>query len=278
MAKYNLASNKQDIHIVIFSGFSDQNYLNDVIIALNSFTAYGVSPQNIHCFVPTSIVSYLNQINRSINAHEYTKYSVEVPKIQAKYLINLVTGHGSPKGIQYKSSNGLGEIKPYDYFNAVHSIPTLELGVFVLGQCFAGIFNFWESVHNNKNYVFIGATGTHSSLNSEITTNVWVNVFLYFFSTWFSLNFRDKDVNGDSVNDLLDCFKYAGAKTSQLILKNRSKWYREIRRLEDSLSNPHIKPLDRDNALSKMNEAMDALYSVQEPWILNANQAREIVF
>jgi hypothetical protein len=275
---FPLIGSKADFHIIIFSGFSNQHYRNDVLNAVNFFIAYGIYPRNIHCFVPPPMVQLLNQPNNQINVFDLSQYSTQVQLIPAKYVINLVTGHGSPSGIQFDNPpNGVGEIKPFDYFSPIHAISTLELGIFILGQCYAGIFNFWDSNQANKNYVFIGATGTHSSLNSELPDGNWGNVFLYFFSLWFSLSNIVKDVNGDSICDLLDCFKFASAKTSNLILENRTRWYREIRSIEISLSNPLLTAFEKDNLISKMNERIDALYSVQEPWILNANQARKVI-
>jgi hypothetical protein len=54
------------------------------------------------------MVYFLNQVNSQVNAHDFSKYSIEVPKIPATYILNLVTGHGSPKGIQFDNSqNGI---------------------------------------------------------------------------------------------------------------------------------------------------------------------------
>jgi hypothetical protein len=279
MVKINIEENKSDLHIIVFSGFSDQNYLNDALVCVCSFLDYGISPNNIHCFVPVSTSRFILDFNSHVNVYDFRNYAVEAPKINAKYIINIVTGHGSPKGIQFDNSqNAVGEIRPFEYVKAIQAIHNLELCIFIFGQCYAGIFNFWDSNQGDKKFVFIGATGTHSSLNSEVINNFWMNVYLFYITTWFTLNKNTRDVNGDGYCDLLDCFKFAGAETSQLILKNRSKWYREIRSVEGSLNNPHLEPLDRNNAISKMNSLMDALYSIQEPWILNANLARNIFF
>jgi hypothetical protein len=54
-------------------------------------------------------------------------------------LVVVVTGHGSDLGI-----NALPPISPFALIESLKNIAGLTYGLVVLGQCYAGIFNFLE--------------------------------------------------------------------------------------------------------------------------------------
>lgn len=274
METFDLANNKNEICVILFSGSSQENHLADLLISFFDFKDYGVSPHNINVFVPNSSLSQLQEYMPEATFFDCLDYSNLVPTLAGKYLINIVTGHGNVYGIQNGSSSS---ISPTEYLAPIKKSKNFELAILVFGQCIAGVFNFLDARATKPIFCFIGATGLHSSLNYEVNPQITSNVFLSYFTNWFSESQKRQDVTGDGVTDLLDCFKFAGSETSQLILKSRAKWYSQMRAHEGKLLGGNLTPLEESAAHTNVEELLKLIHSVQEPWILNSNQFRSVL-
>lgn len=76
----------------------------------------------------------------------------------------------------------------------------------------------------------------------------------------------------------MDCFKFAGVLTGQLLESSRQNWYKEIRDFESRLLNSYLNEGEKRSFQDEIQDRLRLIHTYQEPWILNANLAREIVF
>ena len=210
-------------------------------------------------------------------------------EIKSDSAIIIVTGHGSAKGIPILST---GRISPKSIADSLRSISNLKIGIVVLGQCYAGIYNYIDA-STNPNLIVIGATNLHNSLsapltprnpilyqNKKIFDNWNANFFIYFFMDWI---LKPVDIDGDNKFTIMDAYKYAGFKSNQKLEEIKIDHSKKIKNLLFKDEEIKQKPspsdkLETEASDKKLEEELKILYLHQEPWILNANTARNTTF
>lgn len=215
-------------------------------------------------------------------------------------IVLIILGHGSPQGID--SHN---QLKPHDLINIIHSKNQLKKCVVIFGQCYSGIYNYTNLIkecsiddQDKPIICFIGASGLNSSLSSTVSIELnsrplnWVaNIFLCCFFIWIENNQICRDIDGDSKETLADAYKFAGVHTSAHLLQAKAdialKLYPlqqtlyDKQKLRDASDDPSINlnlDMDIKGLETRIKLFASINHTIQDPWILNANKARDIVF
>lgn len=203
--------------------------------------------------------------------------------VNAENLFVVSSCHGGLAGIGVTDS-----IKPYDLVTAIKKNANISNCLVFLGQCYAGVFNYSNVSDENKNIVYIGATGMRSGLSTllkwDIDTNQsfsWcANIAVYYMFKWLE---SPVDVDGDGSYSIMDLYKYVSFKTNEkteIVEKAEefkflnTKIATEIDKRLQSGKSDVIKALDA--------QAVDALIQYiiphQDCWILNAIPASNMHF
>jgi len=282
------------------SKLNDVRHLNDIIWYVDCLRSKNVPEDKIHIFQdhPESQLHF-GPFDITKNIHPLSKYLELAPQIQATGLVFVVfTGHGSHLGIH---TDGDIVISPSQFVNTTRKMPGLSNGVLVVGQCYAGIFDFLEAT-DAPEICCIGATRLHISLSAgqpfqiqevklvnksgKILQPWYTNVFLFYFFDWIR---EVKDIDGDGAASILDGFKYAGAMTNNALLEakaiasidfrgdiERSKQYiRDFFKLSPE-EKEKVNMIEFDTHYVTATEGAKDLLHHQEPWILHANLLRSL--
>ncbi len=285
MTCLDYSNSKNEIGLVFFTGFDQPKDKVDGFVQKLFFENYGLNQSNMHFFVSPLTESRLRAefgMSCSVNFYDPLGYSTIIPTLTYKCLIVVVAGHSGLYGVGYdfidsSSLRQTGEISPTDLVNAVNLNSTLDAAVLILGGCLSGTFNFLNTKKYKHKFCIVGSTGFHNSLNSELSNGVVGNVFLFFAARWFDPSIK-KDVDGDGLDSIMDCYKYAGTSTAELLKTSRTSWYLEIKGFEHDLSNIYLSEEKKRYLRDEIQQRLSLIHTYQEPWILNANDAREIIF
>lgn len=243
--------------------------LNDVYV----FTDHAVPAQHLGPFGITKIFA--------IGA-----FATEVVKLTTyDAVVTTVTGHGHQTGI---GAPGVG-LSPQQLCAAIRTVPGVKIGALVLCQCYAGIFNYIDA-RTSPPLVLIGATNLHLSVSAGLnlqapilnTSNQpalqsWMgNIFMFSFFYWLA---SPTDVDGDGQLTLMDAYKYAGTDSNSALVTIKRGLHFAIEQASE-----HLKQLRAQGAQAavlgaaeqKLQTLLETLYLHQEPWILNADQARVV--
>jgi hypothetical protein len=281
-----------------------ERHLKDVVLGLSVLVdTLKIHRQNISLLLDSQPISIQHQQTHDSlltyidKIHPISDFNNIITKTTLPNIVVLIFGHGSIDGLDanYK-------LKPFELVNILHSRQNLESGVVVFGQCFSGIYNFVELYGNkssNAHLCFLGASNLNSSLSSAQLNEGqlrWVaNLFMLFFFDWLSI--KGVDIDGDGRTTLMDVYKYAGGRTSENLLTAKEKiastlYYaqKELDQIETEYKNKNFTTseeetkfkdkyeFDKDFLLRTIKNASDIKHTVQDPWFLNSNKAREIEF
>lgn len=303
-----------DSHWCIVSGHSDLNDIKDIFFAVTCLKTAGVRNDHIHIFASLNVSQASPDRLRCSDLKNILQHIWYLPgdfpsvisKIKGRNLTVVVAGHGSEYGIATDPV-----ISPEMMASTLLSKRCFKRVLVVFGQCFSGVFN-WTNVRrkNKKKAVeacFLGGSGltvftafdllklgkqnnrflTLESLNvlqklmTQYKFGSWpVNYFLFQFFSWV---LKPRDLDGDGKNTALDAFKYVSILSNEnasLVAGFRlSHAVDQIvkHRLDSVASN---NPWDSVVKISQDQMEKDLADSLmpQDPWILNAHEARRIVF
>lgn len=280
------------------SGSDEDRFLDDIFFGISCLTHRGVSLQNILIFVdrPSGsgfVAAHGFPIDLAIySTSEFA--NILQSKLNEK-LVVVVTGHGTETGIHAEKN-----IRPYDLISTIKSLQNLNCGLLVLGQCFAGTFNFMDArgkggkSKNQKtpDICIMGATDLHVSISSTIDissvdclsgfncTKFWLaNLFLFYFMFYIAF---PEDTDGDGFITVVDTYKIAGIGANRQLITAKSSAFLEMYNIlaEANINSSSNIPL----AQQLEQKARDDYFSTsaivltsQNPWILHANLARQLL-
>ena len=164
----------------------------------------------------------------------------------------------------------------------------------LLSQCYAGVSNFIDANPSSGcQFCIVGATGLHYSISfSSKAQNILIKDNLnavfrddwaanIFFVSFFNWLVHPVDVDGDGKNTVLDAYRYAGVLSGQWLIEIKCAAVLDIHRripaLYSILNDPLSDNLKKEQAFSEIRQITIFLSEPQEPWILHANFARNIV-
>lgn len=141
---------------IFVSGSTEDRHLYDIVIGIDCLRKKGVADDNIFVFTdhPEKHV-HLPLYNVTKNVYTTADLKTTLPQIKGfEVAVTVVGGHGSPSGITVQGAN----ITPQELIDSIRSIPGIKAGVAILGQCYAGLFNFTNAGSGDPQLVVIGST------------------------------------------------------------------------------------------------------------------------
>jgi hypothetical protein len=222
---------------IFISGSDEERFIDDIRFGLDILQDKNISLENIKVFIDGE----KNIIESSFaNAELIPKiFSIkslenELRKKPYKNVILFTTGHGDENGLQ-----GEQALPSFKLIEFVRSIPGLQSGLLVIGQCYAGVFHYMDAETTPK-LCIIGSTGFEVSLSLESNSIVntlkkiastqgneqvflphglkiknWkANIFLFFFFIWLH---EPKDIDGNNELTVMDAYKFASIRTNMIL-------------------------------------------------------------
>jgi hypothetical protein len=268
---------------------SEPRHLNDVVLGVDALRKRGTPDGDIHVFTehPAATV-HLGPFGIT-QVHPLSAFGATLRGLQPyESALVIVAGHGRTDGIGSRTTL----LSPFELMRAVRDIPGLKCGGIVLGQCFAGIFNFPDATVAPE-LALIGATNLNESLSTSIELDQpilqldgtpglsgWLaNIFLYYFFAWLT---RPTDVDGDGALTLMDAYKFAGTQSNLTLTRLKGVFSiqaaEQLRDVQDMAR--LLPPTDprRAAANERLQQTLLCLHLHQEPWLLNAKLVRDIEF
>lgn len=280
------------------SGEPEERHVLDLAFGLKCLEVAGVSQADISIYIDGKDRQLISQLitNGSSNPPSI-KESKDFPSDQTKNahenMVMFVTGHGGIEGIDAPKP-----ITPYALLQQIKGAPSLKQAVLYLGQCHAGVFNYIGAGRrlaaaegSEPELIIVGATNLHNSLSASTQEALvngpvnWIaNLFLLHVFKWIS---NPMDIDGDGRTTVIDSYKYAGAMSNganknikiQSFVRSLELHPKWIAAQSAYQSNPNSQTQLTMDALQTQYEAvLDAQYTHQECWILNAIPAQAIEY
>lgn len=288
-----LYSKENTVWVFVAAGNAEARHIWDILWGITVLKRKGVKDSQIFVFSDFSHMNTnLNTFGITQNLFHAKYLKSELQKLSAfDHLVMIVSGHGNHHGLPVSGS----KLTPNDLVGAIRSCQNLKSGTMILGQCYAGVFNFLPA-SKEPEIVIVGATNLHSSLsstiklnhpihcpNSKYVLNSWLaNIFLFYIFEWL---LNPLDIDGDGRHTVSDLYKYAGVHANQHLLNLKAelaltydKWCIEAKQqLEEHQSKVKELPeIELKSITSQLHNNLTNLYLHQEPWILHANLSRGI--
>jgi len=276
---------------VFLSGSDEERFISDIEFYIYCLLHREFPSNNILIFIDhPSGINFNSASNLIMGIETYSTIEIQqkLSDKDFKKIVILVTGHGNHNGIAAET-----DIKPHHLINTLKSINNLEYALIVLGQCFAGTFNFLEARSTDPStkkvippeICIVGATNLTYSVSTPIcveeTEATWqANIFLFFFMS----SVRDKiDLDGDSHTTVLDAYKLAGIHTTETLVVEKKQAFKNIfdNLVTSTVSQLQSTPVSQElaqKAKDDLLESSEIILLNQDYWILNANLARQLKF
>lgn len=274
----NICSNTKFLFILTSSDKIEDRFLYDAEICIHTIHGKGVQLSNIVIATDSdnSMILAKCPSMRGVMFVSSQQLLDTIRTLECINLIILADCHGSIHGIDAKSP-----IKPYPFTEAIKNNPFVTNVVVFFGQCYAGIYNWVDVRQEEKNIIYIGATGFDSSLSYGLSGIRWAaNISLIAFFKWL---LDPKDIDGDGVLTVMDLYKYIAVFTNNVTDDIEKQ---QTSKLVDAKVELKIAMKERGSspdAMTKLEqEAIEAMenYIVphQDPWLLNAFSAQQVQF
>ncbi|MBD1825027.1 hypothetical protein H6F51_21395 [Cyanobacteria bacterium FACHB-DQ100] len=281
---------------VFLSGSDEDRFLSDISFGVQCLLHRKFPMQNILLFIDQpsgSNFAYAYSFPTGIQVHQTAQLEVELCSRNFKKLVVVVTGHGGITGIVASP-----DIQPCPLLEVIKSLTDIEVALVVLGQCYAGTFNFLEARSINQTgkvlppeICLLGATDLAASLSAsvDLSTITTINQFqcslkwsANLFLIYFMLHVASPiDLDGDNRFTVLDAYKAAGIGTNTHLLNLRQQTLREfyaviLSSTVSQLTQQVVAQQLAEKARQDLMAASEAVLTNQSPWILHANLARKL--
>ena len=284
---------------VFISGSDEERFVDDISFGIQCLLSRGHLLNKILVFIdqplgpafsstyrlPTGLIVYATKELQQVLGDQ-----------NSSTLAVVVTGHGNHNGVAASP-----DIQPYNLLSIVKGLPSLGSALIVLGQCFAGTFNYLEarSTHPKTRKIIppevciIGATDLNFSVSlpfdiSQDSNLVqfaceksWnANLFLFYFMLQL---LKQIDIDGDGKHTVIDAYKVAGISTNGELLRGKVRAYIDIfqiiqRSTVSQLKQTSVAQQLAEKAREDIAKVSEVILINQNPWILNANFARQLEF
>ena len=294
----------KDARWALLASTSEQRHIHDLAYIAHRLILCGVPPEQIAFFsdfgaLRQEVDSFQFQASKTYPIKHFIRSSEWFS--DASFLGVAVSGHGSGAGLAHNHERV--ELRSHEFYKAIRDSGAMS-SLVVLGQCYAGIFNFSDVGYTPPpQIVVVGATGFHQSLSIDglklslpiprATDPLSSWNMNYFLVSFFDALHLKKDVDGDGVATVSDLFRYAASNTNdmlRLVKSNLSKSFDEWCLKEKdgvkwkrSQAEKKTKPSEIAQKERLLNEAAESekllnvklsnFHTHQEPWLLNARIA-----
>lgn len=281
---------------------SEPRHIFDLIYAYKILYQIGIDKKKIYLFSDTffdSNISFSNIFDHTIsNIRELENISSSLKLNFQENLFVAVSGHGIEQGFS--------SFKSLSFINILKQSKA-KYCCCIFTQCYAGIFHYIDTQKNKEEinctkFVVLGSTNLNMSISvlsdnldlfTPINSEPWsANIFFINVFNWLYItknNFSHADIDGDNFASLLDCYRYAGVISNKNFEENKSKNILDLlsiyNQIPASINNILASSLSIEEKNFKINILYYNLNSLtnfislhQEPWILNANLARDLHF
>lgn len=229
---------------VFISGSDEKRFVDDISFGIQCLRSRGFLLKNILAFIDQPLGPAFGSTYRlpeGLTVRTTNELQQVLGNQNSSTLVVVVTGHGNHNGIAASP-----DIQPYNLLSIVKGLPSLGSALIVLGQCFAGTFNYLEarSIHPETRKTIppevciIGATDLNVSVSLPVDISQdpnlaqfaceksWsANLFLFFFMLQLA---QPIDIDGDGKHTVMDAYKVAGIFTNDVLLKNKVRAYTDI--------------------------------------------------
>lgn len=287
----NLSVSKDNTLWVFISGHTGEEDILDILWCSQQLASLGVGTEDILIFSdhPKSKI-HLEPLLKGSLIGELDSFLQEFPKLvkdKHEHIMAVIAGHGGHVGVL--SYNGT-VFKPHPIVQTLKSGSKVKSISLVLGQCYAGVFNYLN-VRGAPPVCIIGATNLHLSLanptvaefldiNGNLVKWKWVaNMFLLRYFDWLKLR---NDIDGDGVVSVLDGYRHAAILSNDELRELKNKNTGLLRETEVELEKLKLEP-ESDLILARMQALKEEIENLkmtithhQEPWVLHPDLARSI--
>lgn len=286
----------EDTVWVFLSGSDEERFLDDISFGIECLLYRKIDPSKVLIFVDqVSKISLLDAYSfpQNISFYPTSKLKEILDRTNSVQLALIVTGHGNFHGIVASSV-----ITPNALLTIIKNISSLKYALIVLGQCYAGVYNFLEAKTFDKHtreelspeICIIGATNLNVSLSTAVDLSQqhpfnsfscnlkWLaNIYLLFFMYHIA---TPVDVDGDGTINILDLYKIAGIHANSSLHQVKvdtfvSSYTYLTSTIKQLISQPTAQSLAQ-KAKQDFSEFFNIILTNQNAWILNANFARKL--
>lgn len=279
------------------SGSDEERFLDDINFGICCLNHRGIPLSNVYLFVdqPTNF-NFLSAHNfpQNIKIYSTTQLEVQLSSINPSKLVLMITGHGCESGIA-----ACPNISPFELLEIIKKNQNIEYTLIVLGQCYAGTFNYLQARSKDPNtgqvikpeICIVGATNLTYSISIPIDisnqntiktftcNHQWdANLFLFFFLRNIA---EPVDIDGDERITVIDAYKAAGIYTDQVIRNMKQRAFEHL--FTTTLSNTVSQLMQgtvaqtlAEKAKQELISTLNTILTNQNPWILHANLARQL--
>ena len=274
----NICTNTKFLFIITSSDKIEDRFLYDAEKCIHTIHGKGVQLNDILIATDSDNSMILAKCPSMRGATFITSQQLlhTINTLECDNLIILTDCHRSINGIDAKS-----QLKPQPFTEAIKSNPFVKNVVVFFGQCYAGIYNWVDVRQDEKNIIYLGATGFDSSLSYGVAGIPWsANISLIAFFKWL---LDPKDIDGDGSFTVMDLFKYIAIFTNNVTNDIEKQQTADLVDAKVELKLAMKEKGRSTDAMTKLEkEAIEALenYIVphQDPWLLNAFSAQQVQF
>jgi hypothetical protein len=270
-------------------------HIDDVVFCADVLRKKGVLDANILVFTDHPAADAHFGPYGLRNVHALTNLNAVLSRTHARYVVAVCGGHGSHLGLQAGANPATS---PHQLMSSMRVVRNAEVAVVFLCQCYAGVFHYIDATSVDPKVVVVGSTMFYPTLSHlvhlaapiQTTTGLaglrsWgANLYQLSLFEWLR---APRDVDGDGRVDLLDAYKFAGATTVAQIGSIWVDVLGELRNQQEELELAEQALADGDPLMTQMRvdahrsivaQQIQILYTIQEPWLLNARLASQVHF
>lgn len=278
---------------MFLSTHTEEIDLKDIWWGILALRNKGVPTDKIFVFTDHPVQhAHFTQFS-GLNLESFDAIESTYPNLPAsEHVVVIVLGHGGHMGV--KSFSGK-TFAPHPFVTLLKSAPEVRTVSIILGQCYAGLFNYLN-VRGSPKVCILGATNLHLSMAAPMeatcsgagincegnVTAEWVaNIFMLRFFGWiYELN----DVDGDGAVSILDGYRFAATGSNDLtrdIKKSIAEHLAQLQKVLEELKSAgeaNDPGGDRRRAIELSIDGISTTLNLhQEPWVLHSDLARSII-
>ncbi|UTC49845.1 hypothetical protein [Treponema sp. OMZ 855] len=279
--------NTQWLFMLTSSQKPEDRHIYDIVFGITILLKKGIPINNISLVMDDDSLRIRNiffpLLGQNTVIHNYDKLPSLLASLNRRYIMIIVTGHGSIEGIDARLP-----IKPYQFLYTIKQYANASTVLLFLGQCYAGIFDHLEIQKEQKRdgtytpeIIIIGATKIAVSMSTPVEygdISWYANILLVAFFRWID---QPYDIDGDSKYSITDAFKFIAYHTNgvshQIEKQQYSKILQHLEQYKRLKEIPYDKlSLDEHITKEAFEGSLPRGFIPQEPWILNPLLALKI--
>lgn len=260
-----------------------ERFIKDVYHCVFVLLKIGINGDDITIISDWDSADWNSNGFNALNPIPPSELSRIIQSVDNENLFIITSCHGGLNGI-----GGSVCIRPNELISSIKQNEHIQNCLVFFGQCYAGVFNYTNVSDENKNIVYIGATGMRSGISSYTKWDIsstsslqWIaNISVFWMFEWMA---NPVDVDSDGNYSIMDLYKFVSFQTNriteyiekeQTISFIKTKIDLEFEKKSVSDQKALLSQLDAQANIAKSNY----LIPHQDCWILNAIPASKMYF